>query len=115
MAEPKTLATRGVLAVLVALGLSAVLFVFTGSIPILTEMEARSAYLAEGQAAPKAVETTATVTITPAFGEGLSLTTVTVYTTPIEKLDSVPQAMSVTTVTETVTMNVTVTVTKTSP
>ncbi len=116
MAEPKTLATRGVLAVLIALGLSAVLFVYTGSIPLLSEMEARSGYLAGEQAPAKAIETTTTVTLTAHFGEGLSVTTETVYTAPPERMvDVTPDALTVTTVTETVTMNVTVTVTKTSP
>lgn len=114
MAEPKTLATRGVLAVLIALGLSAVLFVYTGSIPLMSEMEARPHYLAGEEAPAKAIETTTTVTLIDS-GEGLSVTTETVYTAPAERLDAVTQAVTVATVTKTVTMNVTVTVTKTSP
>lgn len=115
MAEPKTLATRGVLAVLIALGLSAVLFVYTGSIPLMSEMEARPHYLAGEEAPAKAIETTTTVTLIDS-GEGLSVTTETVYTAPPERLaDVVTQAVTVVTVTKTVTMNVTVTVTKTSP
>lgn len=117
MAEPKSLATRGVLAIVAALALSAVVFVYTGNLPIQTEMEARSAYLAEGAHPPKASEATVTVTTTQALGEGLPVTTVTMYTTVAGELDVQTDyaravTTSVTTVTKTVTMNVTVTVTK---
>lgn len=116
MAEPKGLATRGVLAVVAALALSAAIIVYTGSLPIPTEMAARSAYLAGESPPSKASEATVTVTTTQAFGEGLPVNTVTMYTT-VERLDVQTDyekavTTSVTTVTKTVTMNVTVTVTK---
>jgi len=131
MAESKTLVTRGVLAVLVALALSAVLFVYTENVPIQTEMEARSALLAGKAPSAGVSETTPTATATSAqaFREGLSVTTVTIYATtgkltvPSEN-DKAPVVLDttvtetgvtalVTTVTRTVTVNVTVTVTKT--
>jgi len=117
MAESKTLVKRGVSAVLAALALSAVLFVYTENIPIQTEMEARSALLAGKAPSAKASETTLTATTTQAFREGLSVTTVTIYTPPAGRMDVQNEygnaTMLVTTVTKTVTMNVTVTVTRT--
>jgi len=119
MAESKTLAARGVLAVVAALALSAVLFFYTENLPIHTEMEARSAYLAGGPPASKGLATTVTAATTQPFPEGYStITTVTIYNTLTEKLNAQSEqdraAAIVTTVTRTVTVNVTVTVTKTS-
>jgi len=129
MAESKTLVTRGVLAVLIALALSAVLFVYTENIPIMTEMEARSALLAGKAPSAGASETAPTATTTQVFREGLSVTTVTIYATTgtlavQSENDKAPTPFDttvtetgvvalVTTVTRTVTVNVTVTVTRT--
>lgn len=112
MAEPKGLATRGILAVVAALALSAVLFVYTGSLPIPTEMGARSAYLEGGPPAPKASETAVTSMTTQAFREVISVTTVTVYTHLAGK-DVQSEYGNATVPVTTVTKTVTVTVTKT--